>query len=70
MESFAFDANVLAAPFTIGCVIAAAIAWFFTLGGWLRLSLGMTMNQAPGCLACLLMVFLIMIGNSTVVIGI
>ena len=69
MNLFAFDLNVLAVPFTAGCMIAAMTAWFLMLGRSLRLSLAMTMKEAPRYLHCLLMVSLIMVGNLAVFIG-
>ncbi len=69
MDSFTFDPSLLAIPFVLGCVIAAVIAWFAMLGGSLKLSLGMTMKEPPGYFCCLVMVFLIMIGNIAVMIG-
>lgn len=69
MDSIAFDPNMLAAPFVLICLFMAAIAWFAMLVWSLRLSLSMTMKEAPGYLPCFIMLILIIAGNLSVAIG-
>ncbi len=70
MDSVASDLALLIGPFLIFMLCLAAIAWIALLGGSLKLSLWLVVDEAPSFLKCLLAALLIVVINIAVFAGI
>ena len=66
MDLVAFDPTILIAPFVLGMLGLAAIAWIALLGSSLKFSLWLVMDEAPGFFKCLLAALLIIVINIAV----
>ena len=69
MDSLPFDSGIMIGPFMIAMVGLATIIWFAMLGGSLKMSLGMLVDEPPGYLRCLVMAVLILFINVAVIAG-
>jgi hypothetical protein len=70
MDSVASDPTLLIGPFLIFMLPLVAIAWIGILGGSLKFSLSLVMDDAPSFLKCLLGALLIIVVNIAVFAGI
>ena len=66
MDSVASDITLLVGPFLIFMLAFAAIAWITLLGGSLKFSLWLVVDEAPSFLKCLLAALLIVVINIAV----
>jgi hypothetical protein len=61
LESFDLDPNAMLAPIIIVSLCFAAVLWLAMLGGSLKFSLSLTVDDEPSYLRCLLMAIVIII---------
>lgn len=69
MEFTELDPNLLLAPLMLCGVVMGALAWFTMLGGSLRFSLWLLLDDPPGYLASMAMAILILVINVSVAFG-
>ena len=68
MESLDLNPTLMLAPFVIVSLGVAAVLWLVMLGGSLKLSLSMTIDDEPTYLRCLLLAILIVVINVCVAV--